>query len=149
MEISNINSDLQKLYAELENVSKPIKDKINILRTKEDVEFKKKKEEEFNLIKGFSFYGDGSTWMGYSDLFILINSISCIDFGIYNSCNVFELKIRFDKKKFESLTFKKESIRVDQFKTHYKPLTPEILEKFKNLMGEELKNALSIFDINL
>lgn len=133
------------LMKELELVSAPIKEKIQALIKKDAEEQIKNKKEQFELIKDKVFYGDKQTWNGFKDLVILVKPISCTDWGMYNCCKVVMFKMVFEKNELKVFC-NQDSIRVDQFKTHYIPINKEILQNVNIQVKKYVEDFLSLFN---
>jgi len=146
------NEELNKIEAEIKTLTEPLLKRKKEIRDQLESELIDRYKKEFENIKGKLFYGDGTTWGGYTNLefqssLFLIKPISCDVFGPYNSCNVFQIFIGLVKNKIVTIQIKHETSRVDNFETHYKPLTSEKFNEIRKMVDNELDSTFNIFKI--
>ncbi len=138
-------SELDKVRQEIKIVLEPLEKREKELEAICEQEFIEKQKEIFKNIEGKLYYGDKNTWSGFKDVIFLVKVLNCDNWSEYNSCNILQFEIRFEKEIFSSLFIRRTIQRVDTFKTHFKELTPELFENIKQLSNKSLDNALSNF----
>lgn len=139
------NEELNKIIAEIDILTAPLLKREKEIREQLNIETIERYKKEFEDIKDKLFYGDVSTWSGYKDCVFLVKPISCEVFQPYNSCKVFRMTITKDKVVNISISY--DTSRVDQFKTHYKPLTSEKFNEIRKMVDNELDLTFNIFQI--
>jgi hypothetical protein len=132
---------------EIKNITEPLLKREKEILEQINSEFTEKQKAVFENIKDKLFYGDKTTWNGYQDSIHLIKPISCDNFGPYNSCKTTHIEIILNNDRVLIYLLFNDNIRVDQFQTHYKPLTSEIFNKISELVNIEIKETLKIFQL--
>lgn len=140
-----LNEELEKIQKEIDIFTTPLLKREREIREQLNIEIIERYKKEFEDIKDKLFYGDVSTWSGYRDCVFLIKPISCEVFKPCNSCKVFKMIIT--KNKIVNISILYDTSRVDNFKTHYKPLTIEKFNEIREMVDNDLDLAFNIFKI--
>ena len=133
---------------EIKNITEPLLKRERESQEQINSEFVEKQKVIFENIKDKLFYGDKTTWNGYEDSIHLIKPVSCDNWVPYNSCKTIHIEILLKHGKVQRIYLLfHDNIRVDQFQTHYKPLTSEMFNKISELVNNEIKESLKIFQL--
>lgn len=144
-------TEREEIEKKIKELTEPLEKRLRELRDKENADYEAKQKKFYKEnIEGRIFYGDKTTWPGWADHIVLIKPTGCEDWGPYNVCHAMEMMTYPNKNiktgNYSGIRIESRTVRVDNFATHFKELTPEILEGIKKKTTEELDKSLSIFD---
>lgn len=151
-------SELDKINEEIKlvqkNVLEPLYAKQRAIFDQLSFERNNKIHADYNNnIAGKLFYGDKTTWNGYTGTICLIKPLFLDEVEHPNTCKVVQLVIRIANEERNSMgnsiisfDLKFESVRTDMFTTHYKEISEDSFPSISDNLKQKLETILRIFN---